>query len=230
MPVAKCANGRIQVKLRMHNIYIVRHGESEANANPNLYYEKHGHNLVLTEEGKAQSRACGGKLAHIVGDTPYATFVSSYARARETWDEIAKARWYSTPTPLVIDGRLREQEHKDFKDYQEYKAKKAEADERSAFYYRWKNGESTLDVVNRVAGFYNQLRMDLLLKNLPPNIVVVSHEVAIRCLLLVIFGWKPEQHEFHVPHCEVMHLTAGENLQFKYEPSEEEPPPWAKKS
>ena len=62
------------------------------------------------------------------------------------------------PVATVTDGRIREQEFKDFESGDDRLEKKVRARARGKLYYRYKNAESGFDILERVGGFFNQLR------------------------------------------------------------------------
>jgi broad specificity phosphatase PhoE len=144
----------------------------------------------------------------------YCVFVSPYARARETLalilDGIEKK-----PAEIVCDGRIREQEFKAFESRFDWQSKKAEAKARGNLYYRYKNAESGLDAINRVGCFFNQLRLDWLLGNREDTVVIVCHEIVIRCFLTIALDLGPEEFEgMWFKNCEIITLTAGPSLKF----------------
>lgn len=207
----------------MYHLYLIRHAESQANTDPTVYYDNYDHEIGLTENGKGQAKTCGGHMKELLGWSaehgmtphPYGLFVSSYARAIQTWEIIQES--VHQPLQRVVDVRLREQEYKDFKSHDEYLEKRKRANERGKLYYRYKQGESANDVIDRVTGWYNQLRQDWILGNRPERIVVVSHEITMRCILHILQDLTPEQHYRNFGNCEIVELTADKNLSFRAE-------------
>lgn len=138
------------------NIFLVRHGQSEANKDESVYFLKKDYELVLTDLGQEQAKAAGIYLNGLMSDKDVAAFVSPYARTRETWGIIQsqlkdfKISYHENPL-------IREQEYKIFSTPEDVKAKKQEQKEFGDFWYRFKNAESVADVYQRVHVFFNYL-------------------------------------------------------------------------
>jgi broad specificity phosphatase PhoE len=202
----------------MKQIILIRHGESQSNINKELYFEKdlYDHLIELSPKGVKQSKQCGKELSKILGKDPYSVFVSSYLRALQTWDNIFLGL-KTEPNSITVDGRIREQEFKDFKSAEDWAEKRERVKKRGKLSYRYKNAESGNDVIDRVTGFYNQLRMDIFLGNTPDTIVIVCHEIVIRCFLIIALGINPERFSsIHIENCEILTLSSfGKNLKFE---------------
>jgi broad specificity phosphatase PhoE len=202
----------------MNHLYLIRHGESEANVDPTVYYRKFDNDIVLTPTGVEQARQCGKELQSLIRDNgefgTYGVFSSPYVRTRSTW-KLMSENLTLHPSYIQYDGRLREQEFKDFTNHAEFQSKREEAAIRGKLQYRYKYGESGWDVYNRVSNFYNQFRFDLAHENLEAKNVVVAHEVAIRAFLSVALRADPEDFNVYVKNCQIIHLAAGNNLQFR---------------
>ena len=199
----------------MKTIYLIRHGQSEANANPDLYLEKDrfDHLFLLSPKGQEQASQCGESLNLKLRS--YSVFISPYKRAQETWDRISEHLDYK-PQEVTTDVRIREQEYKDFTSKDDSEQKKAKAKARGKLFYRYKHGESGSDIINRVSNFYNQLRMDMTLGNHPDTIVIVCHEIAIRSLLIAMGAESLESFDkIEVDNCQIIKLEASSNLKFR---------------
>jgi 2,3-bisphosphoglycerate-dependent phosphoglycerate mutase len=204
--------------MNMKKIILIRHGESKANLNQNIHFEEgiFDNNIELTEKGISQAIECGKKLNQgFKPKTKVSVFHSSYRRAVQTCETIVSQLDQLKVTNITEDGRLREQEFKDFENKEDRLAKKERAKMRGKLYYRYKNGESGFDVLTRVGSFYNQLRMDLLLNNREDVIVIVAHEVVIRCFLGIALDLPTKDFaEMHIANCENITLVADNKLKF----------------
>lgn len=186
------------------NIFLVRHGQSEANKDESIYFLKKDYELVLTDLGQEQAKAAGIYLNGLMSDKDVAAFVSPYARTRETWGIIQsqlkdfKVSYHENPL-------IREQEYKIFSTPEDVKAKKQEQKEFGDFWYRFKNAESVADVYQRVHVFFNYLLLSKLNGDLKGNVVIVAHEIVIRAFLLILDGQVYENHKVDIKNCEVIH-------------------------
>ena len=59
-------------------IILLRHGESEANVDHEVYARVPDWKIALTEQGFAQAREAGRKIAELVGGESFGVFSSPY--------------------------------------------------------------------------------------------------------------------------------------------------------
>ena len=100
---------------RPRRIILIRHAESQGNANRQLYSSVPDHRLEITELGVQQALETGRKLKELVGHESCTFFISPFTRARQTFDSIVSA----FPEKQFIvreDPRLREQEFGNYQD------------------------------------------------------------------------------------------------------------------
>ena len=76
---------------RPRRIVLVRHGESEANVDPTVYFTVPDNRISLTELGKEQCRALGRDLKQLFGDKRVRCYVSPLCRTLQTLEAIAEA-------------------------------------------------------------------------------------------------------------------------------------------
>lgn len=194
-------------------IYLIRHGQSQANVDPLLYAQLKDHNVPLTDLGKEQSYKAGADLApKLKKNKPVAVFVSPYKRTRETWNEI-KQHLSGYDLREEENPLLREQEYKIFADLKEAEEKYGHQKAFGHFWYRYKNAESTADVHQRVQVFINMLMLRKLSKKLPEQIVIVAHEITIRTILMIIHNIKVEDSNLKINNCEIVEI---DNKQVRY--------------
>lgn len=160
----------------MLKVYIVRHGESEANVNKIEYIRKQDHEIMLTEKGHAQATALAGKIFQENDPfTDYNIITSPYFRAESTainfikeLSEIKKNRSIQPgiETGFTQDGtlnnytkdiRLIEQSFGKIRTMQERHILLNERRQSSKFFYRFNNGESGWDVAIRTKPFVDEL-------------------------------------------------------------------------
>ena len=165
-------------------LVFVRHGESEANlpemVEGGLYCGRW--NCALTEKGILQARALKGNSAVCGADV---IFCSPLLRTRQTAAEFADRE-------ITIDERLVERTLGDFdgkwkselmknEEYKKYFTDPALLPFRSSFTVAAPGGENYTDVVKRVSAFLSDLKNESFKKA-----VVVSHCVAIKCMMKVL--------------------------------------------
>lgn len=192
-------------------IILVRHGESEGNANRAVYGEKPDYTLLLTERGRAQAVEAGRKIKDIIGEERAFFYVSPFFRTRETFENIctqldrAQFEWREDP-------RIREQEWGHLRDEAEGAEINKERDAYGTFYFRFPDGESCADVYDRVTLFFDTLHRDFLKSGFPGNVVVVTHGMAIRLFLMRWFHWTVEEFEAvaNPDNCAVVEMVLGE--------------------
>ena len=189
----------------MKNIFIVRHGQSEANANVRGLLSKENKYVIdsafdITPLGYEQVQSTAKKILNIVEChyKGYTLFVSPYIRTRSTATAIESILSGSTHLVKKIeDPRLVEQDFGDF-DFQ-YRDKWPEIsphsfginqakyyDETGRFFARLENGENLLDVYNRVSLFVTT-RLEREMDNSHiENYIIVTHGNTMRILRMFL--------------------------------------------
>jgi broad specificity phosphatase PhoE len=169
-------------------IFLVRHGESEANLDP-IAYKKGDHAIGLTPKGVEQAIAAAERLhAEVDARGPLNPIVwtSPYQRCRQTAAPIAER----LGAPLRENVLIREQEYGLFDGLtdDECGARYPEWIDRQKrltaclgkFYFRYPGGESRADVAQRVHQFFGTLHRD------PYDTpIIVSHGVTTRAFLMM---------------------------------------------
>ena len=177
-------------------IYLVRHGQSEGNVNPKIYHHKGDSRLELTAKGMEQAQSAGARLGALLekeGNGHIFVGVSPFERAQQTLYGMYDGGFPRHRVSVVHhDPRLREQEFGNFQPPGLSAAVRAEIDSVGRFYYRRPNAESSADVFDRIAAFWQCLLSDgpdnLLLgrKMNFDSAVLVTHGLTIRLLLMVV--------------------------------------------
>jgi len=138
-------------------LILVRHGESAANVDPNVYSTTPDWRIQLTENGMQQSARCGKEVRDIIGDGKVYFYVSPYRRARQTLQLIQQSFNAEQILGICEDERIREQEMGNYQDADRMTAIRKERDDFSRFYYRFPGGENGADVADRVSSFLETL-------------------------------------------------------------------------
>lgn len=91
-------------------VVLVRHGESQGNADHTLYRTKPDNLIEVTELGTEQAEAAGRRIRGIVGSRRAHLFVSPFQRTLQTARSIERAFDAGQIVRTSIDPRIREQE------------------------------------------------------------------------------------------------------------------------
>ena len=211
------------------NLYLVRHGESEANLNYDLNKLKSDHTIVLSDNGQQQPVvATQALVAHLQQrydedalPRRLHLYVSPYVRTRQTADGIQKsleeAGFSTTRTESVFlreieyglfDGIADEDLPKTFPI--EYAHFEKLLRDQGRFYARMPMGESRCDVAQRVHQFFGTLQRDHQ-RHGADNVVIVTHGVTLRAFVMMWCGLTPEwiEAEPNPPNCAVRAIEGG---------------------
>lgn len=180
--------------MKPNKIILVRHGESEGNADRNNYETIPDFALNLTAPGKSQAILAGEKIKNIIGDEAVYAYISPYIRTRQTFDSIQSIisrNIYKT----IEDPRLRELDWGHLRHPDDNEEIIRERNEFSTFYYRIKDGESGADVYDRISGFLETLYRDFNKPDYPENTLIITHGMTLRIFLMRWFHWSIEEFE-----------------------------------
>lgn len=160
----------------MSILYLLRHTESQANADPLLYGHVPNHDIKLTKQGEEDAVKIGQTIADDASDLPPTIFCSLYQRTRQTAEIISKQHFKGkkvTEHPMLGEREFGEQEGcPHINDYTERPMERHMYEKQGYFAYRPIRGESCNDVYMRAAVF--MLHHDSL--RFYPFTVIVSHE------------------------------------------------------
>jgi broad specificity phosphatase PhoE len=222
-------------------IYLVRHGESEANLDQRVNVLLPDHSIALSAEGRRQARAAGETLRSILLDSPSVKgardagqppppirmWRSPYRRTRETAEELLSGLGgLARDGGLVLDvcerSQLREQEFGLFdgvpdeelpKSFpREYAHYKKAEDNGGRFWAPMPMGESRCDVAERVHAMFGTFHRDAERHDIH-DIIVVSHGVTIRAFVYAWIGydWEWFETQRNPGNCSIWLLENGEN-------------------
>lgn len=180
--------------MKPNRIILIRHGQSEGNADPDVYKVKPDYALSLSEKGLNQAELVGKGLKSILNNGSVFFYVSPFWRARSTFEQIVK-HIPLAQYKFIEEPRLREQERGHLRSREENKKLENEQDAFGPFYFRFPGGESCADVYDRVSGFFGTLQRDFEKENFPENAVIITHGMTIRLFLMKWFHWNVEKFE-----------------------------------
>ncbi|MEU4149553.1 histidine phosphatase family protein [Streptomyces sp. NPDC026659] len=195
---------------RPRRIILVRHGESTGNVDDSVYEREPDHALALTGRGRRQAEHTGERLREIVGDEPVSVYVSPYRRTHETLDS-----FHLDPARIRVreEPRLREQDWGNWQERDDVRLQKAYRDAYGHFFFRFPQGESGADVYDRVGGFLESLFRSFEEPDHPPNVLLVTHGLAMRLFCMRWFHWTVSEFESlsNPGNAEMRMLVLGEN-------------------
>jgi len=205
--------------MRPSKIFIVRHGESEGNIDKSVYGTKPDYAVRLTPKGIEQSFEAGKCLVSRMVDNGEGKknciiYHSPYIRAIETTNHIIrgmKPDVVLTRDMVIEEPRLREQEWHSTTPLSDY-TKQAESDRvgYGIFHYQFPFGESCAHVFDRLCGYVTDMGLSFQQSSkFPPNLIIVTHGMTMRVLLMKIFGKTVSEFEtWRNPHnCQILELT-----------------------
>lgn len=180
--------------MKPKRIILIRHGESESNADRNQRATVPDYAVNLTHRGQEQARQAGQQIRAIIGAETLYVYMSPYYRTRQTWQCIEESVRPNVVRALE-DPRLREQDwgHLRHPDEGEEIAKKRKSF--STFYYRIPDGESGADVYDRLSTYLETLYRDFEKPDYAQNVLIVTHGFALRLFLMRWFHWSIEEFE-----------------------------------
>mmetsp|Transcript_16957 Transcript_16957/g.28267 ORF Transcript_16957/g.28267 Transcript_16957/m.28267 type:complete len:352 (-) Transcript_16957:170-1225(-) len=173
-------------------IILVRHGESEGNADSSLYRTTADNLIELTDQGVRQAKAVGERIKQLLNDDTCHIIVSPFERTLQTSRNLRLAIEKNV-RHTYVEPRIREQEFgnlqgDDFRDFRREQTKIGR------FFYRFPTGESGADVYDRTKAWWNDTVIGI---NLRPGyepvdaLVVVTHGLTMRLILMQLYGWSP---------------------------------------
>ncbi|WP_030421247.1 histidine phosphatase family protein [Streptomyces sp. SCSIO 75703] len=195
---------------RPRRIVLVRHGESTGNVDDSVYERVPDHALALTERGWAQAEETGRRLHEVFGRERVSVYVSPYRRTHQT------LRAFDLDPRLIRvreEPRLREQDWGNLQNREEVLVQKSYRDAYGHFFYRFAQGESGADVYDRVGGFLESLFRSFEEPDHPPNVLLVTHGLAMRLFCMRWFHWTVAEFESlsNPGNAEMRMLVLGED-------------------
>lgn len=198
--------------MRPKRIILVRHGESQGNADKKIYLNIPDYALELTERGIFQANEAGKKLKELIGNESVFFYISPFHRARMTFESIAT---YFTMEQFKHreDPRLREQDWGHLRNLEDNLSNEKYRDSYGTFYFRIPDGESAADAYDRVSDFLSTLHRDFEKEDFPENVVIVNHGMTARLFLMRWFHWTVEEFESlaNPKNCQIIVMNKIEN-------------------
>lgn len=202
--------------MKPKKIFLIRHGQSEGNANHMSYEHKPDYTMQLTDLGNHQAVEVGKILKEKIGEERSMFYISPLWRTRQTFEGIIQS---FNPNDYIWreDPRIREQEWGHLRTVEECERVEKEREEFGTFYYRIPDGESCADVFDRMSDFFNTLHRDFDKPDFPENCILVTHGTSIRCILMRWFHWTVEEFEAtaNPKNCELFEMELQSDNKYK---------------
>lgn len=191
------------------SLYLLRHGQSEANVNKQVYREKPDHAIRLTPLGLQQAEEAGQFLHQLFMQTPEEApailLHSPFDRARSTAEMVLKqaSPYISEKVELpelaeqqfgLFDGVPPDELAATFPN--EYKRYKLAQEFNGRFWACPPQGESLFDVYTRVSAVANMVRFAYK-RNAITTFIIVAHANVLRCLMM---AWCNQPYESIITH------------------------------
>lgn len=181
-----------QAPHRPDRIILVRHGESQGNADDRIYETVPDHALQMTEKGREQVLKSGEQLRKLLNGQSLRIWASPYTRSRETLELLGLG---IPDEDIRFEPRLREQDWANFQDPQKVAEEKRLRNDYGHFWYRFRDGESGADVYDRVSTFLESLHRNFTDPDMERNVVLVTHGLTMRLFCMRWFYWSVEYFE-----------------------------------
>eukprot|EP00088_Acartia_fossae_P032557 TRINITY_DN3331_c0_g1_i2.p1 TRINITY_DN3331_c0_g1~~TRINITY_DN3331_c0_g1_i2.p1 ORF type:complete len:249 (+),score=50.53 TRINITY_DN3331_c0_g1_i2:349-1095(+) len=173
--MAPCASEILDLSLtrgKTRTIYLSRHGESLNNL-----YGKIGGNAELSPRGQQYAQALG-HFMNSLGDPCYKVVTSTLQRTQQTAKFISAQKDIRPEIDEINAGAHDNLTYEEIAD--RYPVEFANRD-KDKLNYRYPEGESYMDVVNRLKPVLEDLETE-------NNLLIISHQATIRCLLTLLLN------------------------------------------
>lgn len=196
----------------MKNLYLVRHGESEANVDEEVYRRIPDHRISLTDRGKKQAALAGKELNYMAPVGSSLIVHSPWNRAKTTATIIKEHMTLHRTIGFQEDPLIYEHSvvhsFKDMENKEKYYS--TEKYDFGAFWYKSGTSESLADVYTRARLFVSDLKSNRYYQD---NLIIVTHGLFIAMVKGVLNNWSVQ---------EIMDMPLPDNCQILHETIEDE--------
>ena len=189
----------------MQNLYLVRHGQSQANVDEEIYKSIPDHRIALTDKGQTQATFAGKELNYTLQGSTRIVH-SPWLRAKQTAVLIKEQLIFHKTTVLVEDPLI--YEHSILHSYEDMKNKEDyyshEKYSFGSFWYKSGTSESLADVYARARIFVNDLKAG---RYQGDNLIIVSHGLFILMIRGVLHNLSVQEIlDLYLPNnCQILH-------------------------
>jgi broad specificity phosphatase PhoE len=184
------------------------------------------HLVALTDSGRKQSKRAGRRLPADFLRPNGLVYRSPYIRTRETCDLLLAEAGYDAGTGrdkavrIYEDPLLREVEH----GYEDIESQELLREKHGRFWYRYSGGESPADCYDRCCAFLESMSRQIRRKSIQdpqtgqlkaPNVLIVTHGLTIRCLVMRFFHLTVEQFDSirNPGNAELIQISSAKDMQ-----------------
>lgn len=190
----------------------MRHAESQEDVDKSVYAHTPDLDIGLSPNGELQAVNAGAKLLAMRTADYLHFYLSPGVRLRQTYNLIttqfpADVKHSSTVKTLLLkqfwgDVTVDNRREIEIARYRE-----------GVLVYRFPNGESGPELIERFRLFVDELRRDFQKEDFPENIVILTHGFEMRVFLMVWFDWSTQYFESlaNPRNCEIAVMTLQAN-------------------
>lgn len=175
-------------------IVVMRHAESQEDIDKTVYAHTADLDIALSKTGEMQAANVSQKLLGLLSGCAVHFYMSPGLRLRQTYEVMAAhfpktIRHSATVETLMLkqfwgDVTIDNRREIEIARYKE-----------GVLVYRFPNGESGPQLVERFKMFVEHLRSEFHKDSFPENVVVLTHGFEMRVFLMVWFGWTTSYFE-----------------------------------
>ncbi len=188
-------------------IIVMRHAESQEDVDKTVYAHTADLDIALSPRGEKQSVDISHTLSNILGKGRVHFYISPGLRLRQTYDLMTSRFPEDVCHGFSVETLILKQYWGDVTVENRREIEIARYKE-GVLVYRFPNGESGQQLVDRFRLFANNLRGEFAKRDFPENIVILTHGFEMRVFLMVWFGWSIEYFESlaNPKNCEMITL------------------------
>lgn len=187
------------------NLICIRHGQSEANIDTNIYYTKPDHKIELTAVGTGQAIVLYEELNNIYTNIFTNKIICSpWIRAKQTAQELKELSSSSIIEDPLIHEMLVMNSFDEMGTDKDFNCNKRI--DFSQYWHKTGSSESYVDAYNRARTFLQDLILNRYNLNHGDNLFIVSHGIFLSMLEIAIDKNSIEE-ERHLGNCEYFTRT-----------------------
>lgn len=198
----------------------MRHAESQEDVDKTVYATTADLDIDLSQRGEKQARNVSSTLSNTIGKGGVHFYISPGKRLRRTYDLMTVQFPAEIKSTFTVETLILKQFWGDVTVENRREIETARYKE-GVLVYRFPNGESGSQLVERFRLFTTNLRKEFERKDFPESIVILTHGFEMRVFLMVWFGWSNEYFESlaNPKNCEMvtLHLKPDGSYQMERE-------------
>lgn len=167
----------------LENIFVVRHGESEEDVNPEIKGERKDSEIELTEKGVTQAREVAEKMRTELADFEHITlYVSPYKRTQQT-AEIILDTLHDSRIKMIIEPSIRSLNWGDVNS-ENLKKREQERYRVGVLHYQFPGGDNSPEYVSTIYDFVFKLIEEKHINNNKKECaIIIGHGFSLRIIV-----------------------------------------------